>query len=381
MNRLVKLVVGTAVSVLLLWLSFRNVDFQKVLDAFTPNLLWYLIPYYLTLVVIHFSRTFRWGILLEPLGKPSFTKLNMASAVGIMGLMLFPFRLGEFVRPILIAEDGKIRPSAAMGSIVVERVVDGLAMAVVLFVALMFSTPATKDESLIQWARWGGVGVFAAFLVILVFIVVAYRKRELAVSLLRKCLGLVSAKLADKFADMLDAFIGGLRILPDGRKIAAFIGYTALYWVTNSLGMMMLAYGFDLPLSVPAAFAVNGILVIGVMIPAGPGMMGTFQGATILGMQLFFPEADQQGAVVAYSWIVWAAQVSQQVVFGMYYVLKGDVSLGSLWRSPSPPKSEAPSAAEAMPGKADLPLEQPTSSGIGAGDASGADAGRDGGAA
>ncbi len=345
MNRLVKLAVGTAISVLLLWLSFRNVEFQNVADSLKQARLSYLIPYFATLVVIHFSRTFRWGILLEPLGKPTFSKLNMASAVGIMGLMLLPFRLGEFVRPILIAEDGKIRPSAAMGSIVVERVVDGLAMAVVLFVALLFSTPATTDEKLIQWARWGGVFVFLAFLAILIFVVIAYRKREAAVGLVRRIFGLVSSKLADKFADMLDAFIGGLRILPDGRKIAAFIGYTALYWGINGLGMMMLAHGFGLPLDVPAAFAVNGILVIGVMIPAGPGMMGTFQGATILGMQLFFPDEAQNGAVFAYAWVVWAAQVSQQVVFGMYYVLKGDVSLSSLWRTPP----QNPASASEVP--------------------------------
>lgn len=347
MNRLIKFAVGTAISILLLWISFRNVEFSKVAESLKMARLSYLWPYFATLVVIHFSRTFRWGILLEPLGKPSFSKLNMASAVGIMGLMLVPFRLGEFVRPILIAEDGKIRPSAAMGSIVVERVVDGLAMAVVLFVALLFSTPATTDENLVLWARRGGVMVFLAFLAILVFICIAYRKRAAAVGLLRKCVGVLSEKLADKLADMLDAFIGGLRILPDKRKIAAFIGYTALYWGINSLGMMMLAHGFGLPLKVPEAFAVNGILVIGVMIPAGPGMMGTFQGATILGMKLFFPEESQLGSVVAYAWVVWAAQVTQQVIFGMYYVLKGDVSFSSLWNPPSHSKTPVP--AESAP--------------------------------
>ena len=60
----------------------------------------------------------------------------------------------------------------------------------------------------------------------------------------------------------------------------------------------------------------------------------------------------QYGAVFAYAWVVWAAQVSQQVVFGMYYVLKGDVSLSSLWKTPS----QNPSATASEEPDEDVPF-------------------------
>lgn len=349
MKRAAKVLGGLAISAVFIWLTLRGTvpcapgqtpeggecGMSKVAQLWkslgSADYVW-LLPYAVILVAIHFMRTVRWGILLESVGKPTFKRLNSASAIGFMALVIMPFRLGEFARPLLIAEKGKLRRSAAMASIVVERVVDGLAMAVVMIVALLFSHPATSEEKL-QWVRAGGGLVFAFFFAILVFCVVAYLKREWAVGLTRRLFGLVSAKLADKLAGMLDAFIGGLKMVPDGRKIALFALLTVLYWGSNGVGMILLARGFGLDLEVAAAFAVLGVLVAGVMIPAGPAMLGTFHGAIILGMGLFFPSPAQYGAIVAYAWVLWGAQFGQQVLFGLYFLLRGHIAFGSLWQT------------------------------------------------
>jgi hypothetical protein len=78
---------------------------------------------------------------------------------------------------------------------------------------------------------------------------------------------------------------------------------------------------------------VLGVLVAGVMIPAGPAMLGTFHGAIILGMGLFFPSPAQYGAIVAYAWVLWGAQFGQQVLFGLYFLLRGHIAFGSLWQT------------------------------------------------
>lgn len=305
-----------------LWESLRTANY------------WALLPYGMTLVAIHFIRTIRWGILLEPVGRPTFRRLNSACAIGFMALVTMPFRLGELARPLLIAEKGKIRRSAAMASVVVERVVDGIAMAAVLIIALLCSKPATTDERTLQWVRAGGWMVFAFFFALLVFCIVAYVQREWAVRLTRRAFRLISARLAAKISGVLDSFIGGLKVVPDGKKIALFAALTAVYWAINGLGMMWLArHGFKLQLEPIAAFAVLGVLVAGVMIPAGPAMLGTFHGAIIIGMRLFFPDPALYGAVVAYAWVLWGAQFGQQVLFGLYFLVMGHVSFGDLWRT------------------------------------------------
>jgi hypothetical protein len=84
------------------------------------------------LALIHIARTLRWGNLMAGLEKVPFQKLNEASAIGFMMLIILPFRLGEFARPFLIAERSNIRRSPAMTSVVLERIIDGLLIAVLL---------------------------------------------------------------------------------------------------------------------------------------------------------------------------------------------------------------------------------------------------------
>lgn len=356
-NKLLKIVLGLGISGVFIWLTLRGdvpcspdqaADASCKISKLAQLWLslkaanyWAVLPYLAILAVIHFVRTYRWGILLEPVGQPTWQRLNRASAIGFMALVTMPFRLGEFARPLLIAERGKLRRSAAMASVVVERVVDGLAMAIVLVVALLFSNPATKDPKAVELARLSGVFVFAFFFAILVFCVVAYVKREWAVRFTERVFAVVSAGLAKKLSGMLDAFIGGLKMVPDGRKIALFLALTVFYWGINGLGMMMLArWGFGLHLEPVAAFTVLGVVVAGVMIPAGPAMLGTFHWAVIVGMRLFFPEPVSYGAIVAYAWVMWGCQFGQQVVFGLYFLVLGHVSFGSLWQTGGPDEDE-----------------------------------------
>src|SRR5438309_12114278 len=128
-------------SAVFVWLSLRHTDVRAVLGAMAAADPVRIAIYVLILLVIHVIRTVRWGILLEPLGHVSFKRLNSASAVGWMLLMVLPLRLGEFARPLLIARpregDGvRLRRSGAMASIVVERIVDGIAIGLLGIVAL-----------------------------------------------------------------------------------------------------------------------------------------------------------------------------------------------------------------------------------------------------
>src|SRR5207253_2724566 len=60
--------------------------------------------YLLTMVVTHLFRTLRWEYLLRALGTSlPFKRLLPISSVGFMAILALPVRLGEFVRPYLVA--------------------------------------------------------------------------------------------------------------------------------------------------------------------------------------------------------------------------------------------------------------------------------------
>jgi uncharacterized protein (TIRG00374 family) len=324
-GNLIKGVLGLAASGFFVWLSLRGKDLHAIWEHLQQANYLYLVPYLVILTLIHLCRTVRWGILLEPLDHQiSFKRLNAVAAVGFMGLIVLPFRLGELTRPILIADWKKIRFTSATASIVVERVVDGLAMALLLLATLPF-VHTTSPE--IDYVRGAGLIAFGVFGGAAVFLGVAYWKRELALKLARAIGNPISPTLTHKVVALMDSFIQGLRVVPSVSKILWFFTLTFAYWGLNGLGLGILGRGFGFELNALGAYTVLAVLTIGVMIPSGPGMVGTFQYFTELGLKLFLPAAVVAGAGAAYSNVVWGAQFVQQIVFGLFFMFFGGVSL------------------------------------------------------
>jgi uncharacterized protein (TIRG00374 family) len=331
MKRIVQTLAGLAISGAALWLTLRGKDLAGIWEAIRGADYSYLLPYMALMMVVHVLRTVRWGILLEPVARVPFARLNAVAAVGFMALVLLPFRLGEFARPYLIADRPRLRVSAALSSVVVERVVDGLFTGLLLVLVLLAVPDGTPGVSVL---RAGGAVVSIAFGSLVVFLVGAYRNRALAVRLTGRLLGPISPRVADRVAGMMDAFIHGLRLVPSRGKLAAFFLLTVAYWGINGYGMGVLARGFGFELSAVAAYATLGALVVGVMIPAGPGMVGTFQGAVVIGLSLFFDREAVATRGVAYANVLWAAQIAQQTALGLLFLPSRHVRLAALLSAP-----------------------------------------------
>ncbi|HSD22612.1 MAG TPA: lysylphosphatidylglycerol synthase transmembrane domain-containing protein [Anaeromyxobacter sp.] len=332
MRRIVQALVGIAISGVALWLTFRGKDVSAIAQEIRAADYRYLAPYLLILLFIHLVRTVRWGILLEPVAKLPFSRLNAVSAVGFMALIVLPFRLGEFARPYLVAERPRLRVSSALSSVVVERVTDGLFTGVLLVVTLLAVPDGTPG---VRVLRTGGVLVSLAFAALLAFLVLGYRNRAMAVRLPEALLRPISPKMATRVAGMLDAFIHGLRLVPSRSKLALFFLLTAAYWAVNAWGIALLARGFGFELHAVEAFTILGVLVVGVMIPAGPGMVGTFQGAIVVGLSLFATREAVATRGVAFANVLWAVQMGQQVALGLFFLFSRHIQIGRLFGAPA----------------------------------------------
>jgi uncharacterized protein (TIRG00374 family) len=336
-RRAAQALLGLAISAGALWLTLRGKDLGAIWRAGLEADHRYVLGYFAVLVAIHYARTVRWGILLEPVAKVPFAKLNSVCAVGFMALFILPLRLGEFARPYLVADRPRIRVSAALSSVVVERVADGVFTAALLVASLFALPPSTPNLALIRGAGWVMLGGFAG---LLAFLVGAYLNRKLAVRLVGGALRPLSRRMAERAAGMLDAFIHGLRVVPSRRKLALFLLLTVAYWGLNGWGMQILARGFGFELTAVQAYTVLGVLIVGVMIPAGPGMVGTFQYAVVLGLSLFVPsgQLDVQGQ--AYANVLWGAQLAQLAAFGLFFLFSRHIEIARLFRAPAEVEEE-----------------------------------------
>src|SRR5688500_7249356 len=215
--------------------AFASLSFRE----FGP----YLAGFLALLGLTHFCRAWRWNNLLEPIGvRLAPGRLLAISSVGFMAILALPARLGEFVRPALIRRRGKVSAAAALGTVAVERIVDGLMVSLFVFGALF----ALRGPGAPDWmmpTAWAALGVFSAALIFLAF---ALRWPDATV---RTALAMTGARrlapgLADKLGEKLHAMIRGFTVLKDGRNLLVFVLWTLAYWIANGMSLWVLARGF-----------------------------------------------------------------------------------------------------------------------------------------
>jgi hypothetical protein len=163
-----------------------------------------------------------------------------------------------------------------------------------------------------------------------------------AVALADRLLRPFSPRLAARATGMLDAFIGAVH-LGSGWRLISFFALTALYWTLTATGLGIVAPAFGFTALTPLMLAVIlTIQVVGVMVPAGPGMVGTMQFFTQAGLSLFDPGGfSARGAAFANT--IWLLQFIVQVGLGTTFLVAGHVSLRGLL-GPSPVEDEPPPA-------------------------------------
>lgn len=334
MKRWIQLIVSLVITVACFWLTFKDTDWPMMETSLRAANWFWLLPYLGVLGFIHVCRTLRWGNLLSGIEVVPFRKLNEASAIGFMMLLILPLRLGEFARPFLIAQRSGIRRSSAMTSVVLERIVDGITIAVLLR-ALLFFVPDNTPE--MGFIRWGGNLMFLVFFGGFLFLLLAKWQHSRVIGLMRTVGNRVSPKATETAVNIVDGFVGALGQLPNAANLALFFLWTAGYWVANGLGMWVLSKAFDCSAAGTSAchpllltpfmgFVVLSVLIIGLMIPGAPAGAGTFQYFVLLGLSVFFSKDIVNSSGVAFANVLWLVQIAQQVITGFVFML---VSKGS----------------------------------------------------
>ena len=153
-RRWVNVVVGFGLAALLLWLFFRGVDWGEVGRSIASADLRLLGLALITNVLSLVLRSWRWQVLLKPLKpdvpfRPAWKYFNVGFAVS----SVLPGRLGEVLRPYLLARDQKIKFASSLATVVVERVIDLSVVLAMLGTAFIFPAvlgPRTDEPGVVH---------------------------------------------------------------------------------------------------------------------------------------------------------------------------------------------------------------------------------------
>lgn len=316
--------VGLFVSAAFLYLSFRKVDLQEVRSALDQAHYVYAIPAVALVIVGFWVRALRWKVLLQPVKAIGTHPLFSATMIGFMANNVLPARLGEFLRADAIGRAASVSRSAAFATIVVERLFDGMTLLLFLVVPLAFA-------SFPGWVRQAGAGALGLYGIGIAFVYLLHVRTEAAVRVLKRLLRPFPDRLSATLVHQMEMFASGLHVLSHGRRLLIVSVLSLILWTINVASLQCIVEAFDLRLPLYAAFTVEAILTLGVILPSSPGFVGVFQGFCILALALF---GVSRSVALGFSVILHLSWYVPVTAIGLVYFWKAHLSFKDIHAFP-----------------------------------------------
>ena len=317
---------------LILWWFGRGLDWTQVRAAVSRSdgrLLWLAVA---VVCITYLLRAYRWRALLSPLTPASLRELFVATMVGFGAVFVFG-RAGEVVRPVVLPmRDRRVRPAASFVTIMVERLCDSMACVLLFAVNLLWFHPANSHGSEFGRVRLAGILLLAVTLSGVAALGWFKRRSKSAIRWVSKRFArwkFVPERVGHLILGLLEQLAGALSILTDRREMAVSAGWTALLWGSITVADWLMLRAFGLPFGLPETIFVMGFALIGSLVPTPGGAAGAFHAATMAGL-IFLGVAREEAAAAAI--VVHLIVYAPAVVFGLYYLLRGEVNISRLRR-------------------------------------------------
>ena len=265
---LLRIAVGIVVSAGLGWLAARGLDWGQMAEAFGSV----SVPLVLLAVVVFMAasclRAARWKVLFVSDDLP-INRLFVIQNVGIGLNNVMPVRVASEVSQlaILSLKDG-IRPSVALATLGMERVLDVVASTLILAIAF-FMVPEMAEFAPYVWGALGLSVVCIALVRLLAW-------GNTGIPWIERVPGLT-------------AFTTAVRDLErHPMRLIVSMTMSIGYWLTVGLTAWILASAIDLPITVTTAtLVIMGTIFFATAVPAAPAAIGTFEFAVVYVLEFF----------------------------------------------------------------------------------------------
>jgi len=315
-NRFLQLGLGLVISATVVVLLSRIVDTHAVVSAIEFANPWPVaiaVGVYLLAMCV---RSVVWHKLL-PAADSTLTLLRV-TVVGFAVNYLMPIRVGELARAYLVVRWCGLDYGTTFASLVAERIIDGLAVGLILLAALLFIPTPTYVLIL---------GLTAAFVftgLATTLIVLSQRPDGMILVVTR-----LSTRLPRRFAPrvvrLASKFAAGLDPLRNWRALPSITSLAILGWLLQFGVFYLLMLAFPLAASLPMAMVSGGVANFATLLPSGPGYVGTFDAALVKLLM------DVQGAppeyAAAYALVLHTVLVVPIVVLAAIILWRSNLSL------------------------------------------------------
>jgi uncharacterized membrane protein YbhN (UPF0104 family) len=218
----------------------------------------------------------RLRIIVSAVGRVTLWNALRAQLVGIVGNVVFPFKLGEGARAWVLTRRHQLPTATALTMVVLDRVLDAVVLPLfVVLASVLLPLPA----SVLRFRGWMLV-VLAGAAVVGGAIGWSLHERHAAGTAPGAATG------------TLGRIIAGVTILGHRGRLAMTIAASLASWIARAAIVWCMLRAFGLVLPVSAAVSVLVIVNLGIVVVAMPGNVGTFELAAAGALALWGVPAD-----------------------------------------------------------------------------------------
>ena len=295
MKRPVRTAIVTLLAVALMAFFLRNASLERVWTELLGVRRDLLAGGVLCTAVFYLVRVERWRVLLRPIARVRFRPALRATLIGFAVNSLVPGRVGEVVRPFVLARSEGLSGAALLATIVLERLLDLLVICLIFagIVALSGPHQSAAGSALLATMRTAaavaGLAGMGALVLAFVLAADASRARRLALSLTRW----TPSGVARRMAGPLGRFLEGAAAACQPRPLAVAVLWSFLLWGATAGSMWYVTRAFGIDVDAGGAIVLMGLIVVGVAVPT-PAGVGGYHAAYQVGATLLYGATDDQ---------------------------------------------------------------------------------------
>jgi uncharacterized protein (TIRG00374 family) len=262
--------IGLAVSALFVALLLWQVDGGELREAFgEAQPAWLAVAFAVYLGAL-WLRGLRWRLVLRGTAEVGTADATALVVIGYAANNVLPVRLGELVRAQLLHDRHGADRLAGLGTIVVERVLDGLVLALFLVGTVAL---AGGNEALRGLAAIMAVAFLALSLGLLALGPALARKPERLAGLLRP----LPSALRPRASRWAGGLVQGMTGVSGTMAWSRIVALTAASWAAEAATYWLVGVGFGLELDPLLYLGVCGAANLAIAVPSTAGGIGPFE--------------------------------------------------------------------------------------------------------
>jgi hypothetical protein len=311
----IRVLLGIIIAIAALYFALRGIDLAAFVNAISAaNWIWFGPAAALFLATLAL-RAARWSAIM---GGTPFSTTFHAMNIGYMMNMVLPGRVGEIGRAFVIGQRTSLSMSRALGSVVVERLLD-LACVLLMLAASTLFVPLAPE--LVRPATITGALVVVAVVAIGVVIWRAEQFERILRAILTRVPGMAPERWIARFHDV----VAGFRAIGSANRLATILGLTVVLWAAV-IGVAFALMAAFLPARLDAASLMVIFANLGGAIPT-PGGLGPAQYLARLALEPF-GAASPAGVAFVFVWSL--SQILALILIGLFGLARVGMSLSEL---------------------------------------------------